>query len=68
MVERLTSEECQTEFSETVKIISQLIDVNSENSNFLNGVSKFCTRVKKYKEQTSKLSSSFHSFGIDSYP
>lgn len=45
----------------------KLIEKNSNNREFLRGVSKFCSRVSKYENQTSLLTSAFHTFGSDSY-
>ena len=66
-MEKLTAEDCQREVTEASERIKQMIERNSENANFLKGISKFCERIKKYEHQTSKLTSAFHTFGSDTY-
>ena len=48
-------------------VINQLLERHTENQSFLKGVLKFCERVGKYENQTSKLTSAFHSFASDTY-
>ena len=62
MLEVVDGNECKAELRRTGNLLEDMID-KCNNPCFNRGILKFCERVNKYKAQTSKLSSAFHSFG-----
>ena len=65
--EEVTIEECRHEVTKAGELMNQLVERHSHNQAFLKGVLKFCDRLSKYQNQSSKLSSAFHCFGIDTH-
>ena len=58
-VERVTPDECKQGLQEALKVIEEKL--HTSNTNLMQGVLKFCKRVKSY--QISRLSSALHTFG-----
>ena len=63
-IEVITAEECKEELKKTFSILEEKLTTHSSVMNFLRGVAKFCERVEKYP--VPRLSSSLHSFGVQS--
>ena len=63
-IEVITAQEVKEDLQKTLSLLENKIETNSNDSNFLWGIAKFCERVEKFP--LSKLSSSFHSFGVQS--
>ncbi|XP_066926380.1 uncharacterized protein [Clytia hemisphaerica] len=45
------------------RLFSEVLEDNKTNTQLIQGILKFRNRLEKYKKQTSKLTSSLHSFG-----
>ena len=63
-IEVITAQEVKEDLQKTLSLLENKIETNSNDSNFLRGIAKFCDRVETFP--LSKLSSSFHSFGVQS--
>ena len=60
-IEKLTAGECKEEIRKAMAAFEDYVDKNSDNLNFLRGVSKFCDRLQKYP--LPRLENALHNFG-----
>ena len=65
MVENIQKEEVKDQIREVCHVLNDITEETNDD-NLLKGIMKFCERVKKYKQQCSRLSSAFHSFASQS--
>lgn len=66
-LDQWTVAECKDSLTRAINTLNNLVESRSHDQTFLKGVIKFSDRVVKYQNQPSKMSSSLHSFGVETY-